>query len=122
MGGLDPLFSAPALWFLGLDALAILTVYAVASRARRPVLREALALRILAALGMIVPVWAVLGWYRELDQARDWARDLPVRTQPILESFLVQSVALVTLGFLVLIAGIYLARRLPGGSTTGDSG
>lgn len=122
MGPLDPLFSAPALWFLGIDALAILALYAVASRARRPTRREALALRILAVLGLVVPVWTVLGWYRELDRAREWARDLPVHTEPILERFLTQSVALVTLGFLLLIAGIHLARRLPGGTTTGDPG
>ncbi len=122
MSGFDPLFAAPALWFLGVDALAILAVYAVASRHPGSVSWAPLALRILASLGLIVPVWAVLGWYRELDSAREWARNLPVHTGPVLETFALNSVALVSLGFLVLVSGIYLARRLPGAAATGDPG
>ena len=122
MSGFDPLLSAPAMWFLGVDALAILAVYAAASRHAGTVSWAPLALRILASLGLIVPVWNVLGWYRELDRAREWARELPLHTGPVLETFALNSVALVSLGFLVLVSGIYLARRLPGAAATGDPG
>ena len=37
MSGFDPLLSAPAMWFLGVDALAILAVYAAALRPRTPI-------------------------------------------------------------------------------------
>lgn len=74
-----------------------------------------LTLRLLAVLGILVPVWTVLAWYGELARAREWARDLPIRTGPVLERFLLNSVALFTFGFMVLVCGIYLARRLPKG-------
>ena len=120
MQSLDPLFSAPALWFLGIDALAILAVYAAAARGHRSAQWGGMALRILAVLGLVVPAWTVLSWYRDLQAAREWARDLPVRTAPIIDAFATNSVALITLGFLVLVAGIYLARRLPDARPTGD--
>ncbi|HUP19743.1 MAG TPA: hypothetical protein VM778_07290 [Gemmatimonadota bacterium] len=120
MDGLDPLFSAAALGFLGVDALAILAVYAVASRSRGSARWGGMTLRLLAVMGLVVPVWTVLGWYRELQEAREWSRDLPVRTAPVFEAFATNSVALVTLGFLVLIAGIFLARRLPDARPTGE--
>lgn len=114
--GLDPLLAAPALWLLGLDALAILVVWFVARRADAAPW-GGVTLRILAALGLVVPGWTVFGWYRDLSRAREWARDVPIRTEPIVEGFVVNSVTLISLGFVVLVGGIYLARRLPGPET-----
>lgn len=108
---LDPVFRAPALWFLGLDALAILAVYVAAREGRGP-RWGAIVLRVFAALGLLVPGWTVLGWYGELSAAREWARDVPLRTEPIVGQFVTASVTLVSLGFLVLIGGIFLARRV----------
>lgn len=111
MIGFDPLLAAPALWLLGIDALAILAVWLVA-RDGRAGRWGGVALRVLAAAGLLVPGWTVLGWYRDLTAASEWARDTPIRTDPIVEGFIVNSVALMTLGFVVLVGGIYLARGL----------
>lgn len=115
MDRLRPLLEAPAIWLLALDALAILVVWLVA-RAGRADRWGAIALRVLAVLGLIIPGFTVFDWYRDLAEARDWARELPIHTEPVIERFAINSVALMTLGFLILIAGIYLARRLPEGS------
>lgn len=93
-------------------ALAILLVWLVGRAGRAP-RASRIVLRVLAVLGLVVPGWTVFGWYRDLAEAREWASDLPIRTEPILREFVLQGVALLSLGFLVLVAGIYLARRLP---------
>lgn len=110
---LRPLFDAPAVWLLALDSLAILVVWLVA-RAGRADRWGAIVIRILAVVGLVIPGFTIFGWYRDLAEAREWARDLPIRTELVVERFAVNSVGLLTLGFLVLVAGIYLARRLPG--------
>lgn len=115
MDRLRPLLEAPAIWLLALVALAILVVWLVA-RAGRADRWGAIVLRVLAVLGLIVPGFTVFDWYRDLAEARDWARELPVHAEPVVERFAINSVTLMTLGFLILIAGIYLARRLPGES------
>lgn len=115
MDRLRPLLEAPAIWLLVLDALAILVVWLVA-RAGRANRWGAIVLRVLAVLGLIVPGFTVFDWYRDLAEARDWARELPVHAEPVIERFAINSVTLMTFGFLILIAGIYLARRLPAGS------
>lgn len=119
MEWLRPFLDAPAIWLLALDALAILVVWLVA-RAGRADRWGAIALRVLAVFGLIVPGFTVFDWYRDLAEARDWARELPIHAEPVIERFAINSVALMTVGFLILIAGIYLARRLPGGSHPSD--
>ncbi|MBW3660726.1 MAG: hypothetical protein KY397_03730 [Gemmatimonadetes bacterium] len=119
MTRLWPLFEAPAVWLLALDALAILAVWVVA-RAGRAERWGGVVLRVLAALGLVIPGFTVFDWYRDLAEAREWARELPIRTESIMERFAVSSVALVSLGFLILVAGIYLARRLPESRSPSD--
>ncbi|MFN2383463.1 MAG: hypothetical protein ABR559_04270 [Gemmatimonadota bacterium] len=108
-GRLSPLFDAPALWMLGGLALLILAVYNLGRDGRAgwaPVV-----LRVLAVLGLIIPGWTIRLWYQELARAREWSQQLPIETQPIADRFLVNSTALLTLGFFILVGGIYLARR-----------
>ena len=112
MDRLRPLFEAPAVWLLALDALGILVVWLLA-RVGRAAPWDKIVLRVLAALGLIIPGFTVFDWYRDLAEAREWAHDVPVHTEQVVEQFAVNSVTLLTLGFLVLVAGIYLARRLP---------
>lgn len=112
-GRLSPLFDAPAIWMLGGLALLILAVYQL----DRHLGREGRAgwapvvLRVLAALGLIIPGWTIRSWYQELTRAREWSQRLPIETQPIADQYFVNSAALLTLGFFVLVGGIYLARR-----------
>lgn len=111
---------APGLWLLGFVALGILVVWLIGRDAERA-RTSAVVLRVLAVLGLVIPGWIVFGWYRDLSAAREWARDLPIRTEPILREFVWNSVALISLGFVVLVGGIYLARRVgagPGSSPT----
>ena len=61
----------------------------------------------------MIPGWTILGWYGDLAKAREWARTLSIREAPIVDRFVASSVTLLSLGFLVLVGGIYLARRLP---------
>lgn len=119
MDPLRPLLDAPAVWLLALDALAILVVWLVA-RAARTAPWDAIVLRVLAALGLVIPGFTIFDWYRDLAETREWAQELPIHAESVVEKFGVNSVTLLTLGFLVLIAGIYLARRLPGGSRPSD--
>lgn len=107
-----PLLEAPAWVIMGGLALAILVVYAL-GRNRKSVW-PAILLRIFAAAGIIVPGMTILSWYQQLNQAREWSHDLPIHTEPIVELFIIDSAALLSVGFFVLISGIYLARRLPG--------
>ncbi len=109
-GTFEPLLGAPVLWVVALVALLIAAVY-LAARARRPAAWAALVLRLLAVIGIVLPGWAIAGWYRDLQRARELTRSIPVDTAPIAERFVLNSVALLSFGFLVLVAGIYLARR-----------
>ena len=109
-----PLLDAPILWVMALLGLAIVLVYLAASvLARRGVVLTwpALVLRLLAVLGIVLPGWAIFGWYRDLGRARELTRPFPVETGPIAERFVINSAALLSLGFLLLVGGIYLARR-----------
>lgn len=119
MEPIRPFLHAPAIYLLALDAAAILVLWLVA-RGRTRATWEPVGLRILAVAGLVIPGFTVFDWYRDLAEAREWARDLPTRSEPIVERFAASSVALLSLGFLVLIAGIYLARRLPAGRPASD--
>lgn len=113
-GNLAPLLNAPVLWVLAVVALAILVVHAAAARLARGGASPPwapLVLRILAVLGLVIPGWAIFGWYRDLRRAREITRSIPIDTAQIAERFVVNSVALLSLGFFILVAGIYLARR-----------
>jgi hypothetical protein len=110
-----PLLDAPVLRWMALLALAIVLVYVVATAVTR---RGAtprwspLVLRVLAVLGLVVPGWAIFGWYRDLARARELTRSIPVEIGPIADRFVINSAALLSLGFLLLVIGIYLARRV----------
>ena len=109
-----PLLDAPILRVMALLALTIVLVYAVAmALARHGVVLTwpALVLRLLAILGIVLPGWAISVWYRDLGRARELTRPFPVETGPIAERFVINSAALISLGFLILVGGIYLARR-----------
>lgn len=114
----EPLLGAPVLWIVGLDALAIGAVY-LAVRGRPAGAWAPVVLRVLAVLGLVLPGWAIAGWYRDLERARELTRGIAVDTAPIAERFLLNSAALFALGFLLLVTGIYLARSVartrPGG-------
>ena len=109
-----PLLDAPVLRVMALLALTIVVVYVVATalsqRGAVPAW-PALVLRVLAVLGLVLPGWAIFDWYRDLQRARELTRPLPVETGPIAERFVINSAALLSLGFLILVGGIYLARR-----------
>lgn len=98
-------------------ALAMLVVYAYGRS--RPSPLPPLLMRILAAAGIVVPGMTIVDWLRQLQRAREWARDLPIRGEPIAELLLVRSAALLSAGFLILVGGVYLARRLPQAGRTG---
>ena len=117
-GTFEPLMGAPVLWVVALDALAIFGLY-LAVRGRTPGAWAPVVLRVLAVLGLVLPGWAIAGWYRELARAREVTRSIPVDTGPIAERFLLNSVALLSFGFLVLVAGIYLARSVARGRPGG---
>jgi len=124
-GTFEPLLGASVLWVVALDALVILAVY-LAVRGRTAGAWAPVVLRLLAILGLVLPGWAIIGWYRDLQQAREITRSIAVDTAPIAERFVVNSAALLSFGFLVLIAGIYLARGVarsrPGArGRTGDA-
>jgi len=101
---------------LGVFALAILAIYGIARR-RRTVWAP-VAVRILAAGGLVLPAWTILVWYRELSRALEWVGRFdirlhaPVATESVTDAFLVNSMALLTLGFVLMVAGIFLAHRL----------
>lgn len=119
MGPLRPLVGAPAVYLLALDAAAITVVWLVA-RARGPGRWAPIGLRVLAVAGLVVPGFTIFDWYRDLAAAREWARDLPAASEPVVERFAASSATLLSLGFLVLVAGVYLARRLPAGRAASD--
>lgn len=108
---LGPLVNSEALVWLAVVAAAILVVYAVARRRSLP--GAAVALRVLAVAGLVIPAWTLVAWYRELAKAREVATRLAVQADPVAERVILNGAALLCLGFFVLVSGIWLARRLP---------
>jgi hypothetical protein len=69
-------------------------------------------LRILSIAALVIPAWALFDWYQDLSRARDVAARMSIRAEPILERAAVNGAALLCLGFLVMVGGIWLARRI----------
>jgi hypothetical protein len=105
-----PLLHSTAFWSLAGVAAAILAVYALGARRRLP--GAAHVLRILSIAALVIPAWALFDWYQDLSRARDVAARMSIRAEPILERAAVNGGALLCLGFLVMIGGIWLARRI----------
>ena len=105
-----PLLHSSAFLALAGIAVAILAVYAVA--ARRRIAGAGLVLRILSIAALVIPAWALYEWYQDLARARDVAARMAIQAEPILERAAVNGAALVCLGFLVMVCGIWLARRV----------
>ncbi len=110
-GRFAPLLDAPAMTALALIAVGMLWVYVVARR--KGVRWGPMAMRVLAVLGFLIPCWTVVDWWRSLSQARDWAQDLGLHSEAIAQRVMANSAAVLALGFVVLVSGIFLARRLP---------
>jgi hypothetical protein len=106
-----PLPHSSAFLALAGDAAAILVVYAIAVR-RRPA-GAALVLRVRSIAALVIPAWTLLAWYRDLSRAREVAARMAIQAEPIVERAAVNGAALVCLGFLVMVGGIWLARRIP---------
>ena len=110
---LTPLLNSGALPLLVTILLAMAVVYAAGRRAASS--WPALLLRVLAVVGFVVPGWTVFRWYEGLTRARDALPGLPIDPEPVMQRFMASSAALMAVGFTLLVAGIYLARRLPRG-------
>lgn len=108
---LAPFLHSSAFWGLAVVAACILIVYAIGSRRRLP--GAAVALRVLSIAGLVIPAWTLVAWYRDLSRAREVATRMAIQTEPIMERAVVNGVALLCLGFLVMVSGIWLARRTP---------
>jgi hypothetical protein len=106
-----PLVHSSAFGALALVAAAILIVYAIGSRARLP--GAPIALRLLAVAALVIPAWTLVTWYRDLSQAHEVATRMAIRADPIVERVVLNGAALLCLGFLVMVGGIWLARRVP---------
>lgn len=106
-----PMIHSSAFLALAAVAAAILAVYAIGSRGRLP--GAATLLRVLAVAGLVIPAWTLVAWYEDLSQARDVATRMAIQAEPIVERVILNGAALLCLGFLVLVSGIWLARRLP---------
>lgn len=106
-----PLLHSSAFWALAGIAAAILLVYAVASRRR--LAGAGLVLRVLSIAALVIPAWALFGWYRDLSRAREVAARMAIEAEPIVERAAVNGAALLCLGFFVMVGGIWLARRVP---------
>ncbi len=109
---LKPLFETTAPATMGGIALAMMVVYAFA-RGRSSVWPATL-LRILAVAGIVVPGMTIIEWYDRLRRASELTQGLPVQTEPVVDMVIVNSAILLSAGFLLLISGIFLARRLAG--------
>lgn len=110
---LTPLLNSGALPLLVTILLAMAVVYAAGRRAASS--WPAILLRVLAVAGFVVPGWTVYRWYEGLTRARDALPGLPIAPEPVVQGFIASSAALMAVGFTLLVAGIYLARRLPRG-------
>jgi hypothetical protein len=106
-----PLLNSSAFFGLAAVAAGILITYAIASRRRLP--GAAVALRVLSIAGLVIPAWTLVAWYRDLSRAREVATRMAIHTEPIMERVVVNGAALLCLGFLVMVGGIWLARRTP---------
>ena len=106
-----PLAHSSAFFALAAVVAALLVVYAIGARRRLP--GAAMALRILAVAGLVIPAWTLVSWYRDLARAREVATRMAIHTEPVVERAVVNGAALLCLGFLVMIGGIWLARRVP---------
>lgn len=111
---LTPLLNSGALPLLVAITLAMALVYAAARRAASAAW-PAILLRVLAVAGFVVPGWTVFRWYESLTRARDAVPGLPIDPQAVTQRFIASSAALLAAGFALLVVGVYLARRLPGG-------
>lgn len=109
---LEPLFAATAPAMMGAIVLAMMAVYAL-GRGRSSVWPATL-MRVLAVAGIVVPGTTIIGWYEQLRRASDLTQAFPARTEPVVDMVIVNSAVLLSAGFLLLIGGIFLARRLPG--------
>jgi hypothetical protein len=107
---LAPLLHSSAFLALAGVAAAILVVYALAARQRIP--GAGLVLRVLSIAALVIPAWALFDWYQDLSRARDIAARMSIQAEPIVERAAVNGAALVCLGFLVMVGGIWLARRV----------
>ncbi|HET6363192.1 MAG TPA: hypothetical protein VFH11_14220 [Gemmatimonadota bacterium] len=105
-----PLLHSSAFLALAGVAGAILVVYAVA--ARRRFAGAGLVLRLLSIAALVIPAWTLFDWYQDLARARDIAARMSIQAEPIVERAAVNGAALVCLGFLVMVCGIWLARRV----------
>jgi hypothetical protein len=107
---LAPLLHSIAFVILATVAGAILVVYAIARRRRFP--GAGLVLRLLSIAALVIPAWTLFDWYQDLSRARDVAARMAIQAEPIVERAAVNGAALVCLGFLVMVCGIWLARRV----------
>ena len=105
-----PLLHSSAFLALAGITVAILVVYAIA--ARRRLAGAGLMLRVLSIAALVIPAWALFDWYQDLSRARDIAERMAIQAEPIVERAAVNGAALVCLGFLVMVGGIWLARRV----------
>ena len=110
--------NSPVLPLLVTIGLSMGGVYAIGRHVRGA--WPAHLLRVLAVTGFVLPGWTILRWYEGLVRVRDATQGLPVDPQPAMQRFLASSAALLSVGFGLLVVGIYLARRLPGGQTRGE--
>ena len=105
-----PLLHSSAFLALAGIAAAIAGVYALA--ARRRFAGAGLVLRLLSIAALVIPAWTLFDWYQDLSRARDIAARMAIQAEPIVERAAVNGAALVCLGFLVMVCGIWLARRV----------
>mgnify|MGYP003289192723 CR=1 FL=1 len=105
-----PLLHSTAFLALAGVAAAILVVYAIA--AKRRLAGAGLVLRVLSIAALVIPAWALFDWSQDLARAREIAARMSIRGEPIVERAAVNGAALLCLGFLVMVGGIWLARRV----------
>ena len=79
---------------------------------RRRLPGAGLVLRVLSIAALVVPAWTLFDWYQDLSRAREVAARMSIEAEPIVEQAAVNGAALLCLGFLVMVGGIWLARRV----------
>ncbi len=105
-----PLLHSTAFLALAGVAAVILVVYAIG--AKRRLAGAGLVLRVLSIAALVIPAWALYRWYQDLSKAREVAARMSIQAEPIVERAAINGAALVCLGFLVMVGGIWLARRV----------
>ncbi|MGH7543176.1 MAG: hypothetical protein ACREK7_04485 [Gemmatimonadota bacterium] len=118
-GRLAPLLNSPVAPMLVAVLVAMMTLVLAAHRWRLP--WAGLVLRLLAVAGFVLPGWTAYRWYRSLAGARDAAASLPVDPEPVIESFVASTAALMIAGFALLLGGIHLAGRVRAGGREGGA-